>query len=94
MMAGRPPPTGRWLGGKTWRRASARWGCASSSRSWSRRQITALQAEIVRIDAAAEAGLAPYPIAAREQQRRAHLTDIIRRHDAQQPGVADPEELR
>lgn len=40
------------------------------------------QAEIVRIDDAAEAGLDPYPIAAREQQRRAHLTDIIRRHDA------------
>lgn len=36
----------------------------------------------------------PYPIAAREQQRRAHLTDIIRRHDAQRPGAADPEEPR
>lgn len=66
--------------------------CANISRTDS--QITALRAEIVRIVDAAEAGLDPYPIAAREQQRRAHLTDIIRRHAAQQPGTADPEEPR
>lgn len=66
--------------------------CANISRTDS--QITALRAEVARIDAAAEAGLDPYPIAAREQQRRAHLTDIIRRHDAQQPGADDPEEPR
>ncbi|MEU9313338.1 hypothetical protein [Streptomyces sp. NPDC048256] len=43
----------------------------------------ALRAEVARIDADADAGLDPYPIAAREQRRRARLTDIIRRHDAQ-----------
>ncbi|MFD7668126.1 hypothetical protein [Streptomyces sp. NPDC059788] len=66
--------------------------CANISRTDS--QITALRAEIVRIDDAAEAGLDPFPIAAREQQRRAHLTDIVRRHGAQQPGAADPKDLR
>ncbi|MDO0929586.1 hypothetical protein QQY24_31010 [Streptomyces sp. TG1A-8] len=66
--------------------------CANISRIDS--QITALRAEVTRIDAAAEAGLDPYPIAARAQQRRAHLTEIIRRHDAQQPDAADPEEPR
>ncbi|MBZ3908532.1 hypothetical protein [Streptomyces griseiscabiei] len=64
--------------------------CTNISRTDS--QITALRAEVTRIDAAAEAGLDPYPIAAREQQRRTHLTEIIRRHDVQQPGTADPEE--
>ncbi|MDO0929928.1 hypothetical protein QQY24_33045 [Streptomyces sp. TG1A-8] len=48
--------------------------CVNISRTDS--QITALQAEVTRIDAAAEAGLDPYPIAAREQQRRAHLNQI------------------
>ncbi|WP_394426683.1 hypothetical protein [Streptomyces sp. SGAir0957] len=66
--------------------------CANISRTDS--QITALRTEIVRIDDAAEAGLDPFPIAAREQQRRAHLADIIRRHDAQQPSAADPEDPR
>lgn len=40
--------------------------CPNISRTDS--QITALRAEIVRIDDAAEAGFDPYPIAAREQQ--------------------------
>ncbi|MGV2921695.1 hypothetical protein, partial [Streptomyces alfalfae] len=66
--------------------------CPNISRTDS--QITALRTEIVRIDDAAEAGLDPFPIAAREQQRRVHLADIIRRHDAEQPGAADPEDLR
>ncbi|MFJ2510144.1 hypothetical protein ACIPEL_04390 [Streptomyces griseoviridis] len=66
--------------------------CADIGRTES--QITALRAEVTRIEAAAEAGLDPYPVAAREQQRRAHLTEIIRRRDAQQPGAADPEEPR
>lgn len=66
--------------------------CANISRTDS--QINALRAEIARIDAAAEVGLDPYPIAVREQQRRTHLTDIIRRHDAQQPDTDDPEEPR
>ncbi|MFG3398963.1 hypothetical protein [Streptomyces parvus] len=66
--------------------------CANISRTDS--QITMLRAEVARIDAAAEAGLDPYPIAAREQQRRAHLTDIIQRHHGQQPGADDPEEAR
>ncbi|NIY69385.1 hypothetical protein [Streptomyces malaysiensis] len=47
--------------------------CANISRTNS--QITALRAEVTRIDAAAEAGLDPYPIAVREQQRRTHLTE-------------------
>ncbi|WUH90235.1 hypothetical protein OG900_09050 [Streptomyces sp. NBC_00433] len=66
--------------------------CANISRTDS--QIAIFRAEVARIDAAAEAGLDPYPIAAREQQRRTHLTDIIRRHDTQQLSRADPEEPR
>jgi hypothetical protein len=65
--------------------------CANISRTDS--QIAALRAEVARIDADADAGLDPYPIATREQQRRAHLTDIIRRHDAQAPS-AESEERR
>ncbi|MEU6740056.1 hypothetical protein [Streptosporangium sandarakinum] len=53
-------------------------------------QITALRSEVARIDAAAEAGLDPYPIAAREQQRKTRLTEIIRRHEAQPPAGPDP----
>ncbi|MGW1513115.1 hypothetical protein [Streptomyces sp. NPDC002394] len=45
-------------------------------------QVAALRREIARIDADAEAGLDPYPIAAREQQRKARLTKIVRRHQA------------
>jgi hypothetical protein len=66
--------------------------CANISRTDS--QITALRGEVTRIDAAAEAGLDPYPIAAREQQRKTHLTEIIRRHEAQPPAGPDPQEPR
>ncbi|MFJ8694218.1 hypothetical protein [Streptomyces roseolilacinus] len=66
--------------------------CANISRTDS--QITMLRAEVARIDAAAEASFDPYPVAAREQQRRTHLIDIIHRHHAQQPGADDPEEPR
>ncbi len=66
--------------------------CANISRTDS--QITALRAEVERIDADAAAGLDPYPIATREQQRKAHLTAIIRRHDAQQPIDTEVEERR
>ncbi|MEU7474169.1 hypothetical protein AB0A94_37765 [Streptomyces sp. NPDC044984] len=66
--------------------------CANISRTDS--QITALRTEVARTDADADAGLDPYPIAAREQQRKAHLTAIIRRHDAQQPAGTDVEERR
>lgn len=34
----------------------------------------------------------PTPIATREQQRKDHLTGIIRRHDAQQPADTEAEE--
>jgi hypothetical protein len=64
--------------------------CANISRTDS--QITALRAEVARIDADTDAGLDPYPIAAREQQRKSHLTAIIRRHDAQRPADTEPEE--
>ncbi|MFD0345984.1 hypothetical protein ACFQ0M_07705 [Kitasatospora aburaviensis] len=43
-------------------------------------QIAGLRCEIGWIDADAEAGLDPYPIAAREQQRKARLIEIVRRH--------------
>jgi hypothetical protein len=66
--------------------------CANISRTDS--QITALCTEVARIDADADAGLDPYPIAAREQQRKDHLTAIIRRHDAQQPADPEPTERR
>jgi hypothetical protein len=66
--------------------------CANISRTDS--QITALRGEVARIDEDADAGLDPYPIAAREQQRRSHLTAIIRRHDAQQPTHTIVEERR
>jgi hypothetical protein len=62
--------------------------CANISRTDS--QIASLRCEVVRIDADAEAGLDPYPIAAREQQRKTHLTEIIRRHEAQPPAAPDP----
>ncbi|MEU3296650.1 hypothetical protein ABZ722_30445 [Streptomyces longwoodensis] len=65
--------------------------CANISRTDS--QITALRTEVARIDADADAGLAPYPIAAREQQRKDHLTAVIRRHDAQQPDTEPTERL-
>jgi hypothetical protein len=45
-------------------------------------QIAAVRREIARIDADADAGLDPYPVAAREQQRKARLTEIVRRHQA------------
>ena len=54
--------------------------CANVSRTDS--QIAAIQAEIEKIDAAAHDGLDPYPIARREQQRRAALIQIIERHRA------------
>ncbi|MET7608145.1 hypothetical protein ABZS96_38135 [Streptomyces avermitilis] len=57
-------------------------------------QITALRAEVARIDANADAGPDPYPIAAREQQRKAHLTAIIRRQDVQHPADNEAEERR
>ncbi|MFK0143227.1 hypothetical protein [Streptomyces murinus] len=66
--------------------------CTNISRTDS--QITALRAEVARIDTDADAGLDPYPIAAREQQRKDHLTAIIRRHDAQQPADTEPTERR
>ncbi|MDO0929018.1 hypothetical protein QQY24_27760 [Streptomyces sp. TG1A-8] len=66
--------------------------CANISRTDS--QITALRAEVARIDADTDTGLAPYPIAAREQQRKAHLTAIIRRHEAEQLADTDAEERR
>ncbi|AZP22898.1 integrase [Streptomyces aquilus] len=66
--------------------------CANISRTDS--QITALRTEVARIDADADAGLNPYPIAAREQQRKDHLTAIISRHDAQQPADSEPTERR
>ncbi|MFB8776301.1 hypothetical protein [Streptomyces broussonetiae] len=66
--------------------------CANISHTDS--QIAALRREVARIDASAEAGLDPYPIAAREQQRKAHLTEIIRRHAAQPPVGPDPQEMR
>ncbi|MFF8844358.1 hypothetical protein ACF08N_16845 [Streptomyces sp. NPDC015127] len=66
--------------------------CANISRTDS--QITMLRGEVARIDAAAEAGLDPSPIAAREQQRRAQLTEFVRRHHARQPGADDPEDPR
>ncbi|EWM19648.1 hypothetical protein KUTG_09952 [Kutzneria sp. 744] len=66
--------------------------CSNISRTDS--QISALRLEVARIDAAAEAGLDPYPIAAREQQRKAHLTDIIRRHEAHSPTDADLQDPR
>jgi hypothetical protein len=66
--------------------------CANISRTGS--PITALRAKVAQIDADADAGLDPYPIAAREQQRKAHLNAIIRRHDAQQPAATEVEERR
>lgn len=57
--------------------------CANISRTDS--QIAALRREIARIDADAAVGLDPHPIAAREQQRKAHLTEIIRRHETAPP---------
>ncbi|MFE5372773.1 hypothetical protein [Streptomyces mirabilis] len=54
--------------------------CSNISRTDT--QITALRREIVQIDADAEAGLDPYPIAMREQQRKARLLEIVRRHQA------------
>ncbi|MFB7266279.1 hypothetical protein ACFCXH_29650, partial [Streptomyces nojiriensis] len=54
--------------------------CANISRTDS--QIAGVQAEIDTIDSAAEAGLDPYPIARREQQRRAVFVQIIERHQA------------
>ncbi|MFE9775603.1 hypothetical protein ACFYOV_28845 [Streptomyces sp. NPDC005931] len=66
--------------------------CANISRTDS--QITALRAEVALIDADADTGLDPYPIAAREQQRKDHLTAIIRRHEAQQPADIEVEERR
>ncbi|MGW7557778.1 hypothetical protein [Streptomyces rimosus] len=50
--------------------------------------------EVARIDADADAGLDPYPIAAREQQRKVHLATIIRRHGARQPADTEPAERR
>jgi hypothetical protein len=50
----------------------------------------ALRSEAARIDADAEAGLDPCPIAAREQQRKVHLTEIIRRHEAQPQPAPTP----
>ncbi|MGW7510191.1 hypothetical protein ACWGJ0_21110 [Streptomyces massasporeus] len=64
--------------------------CANISRTDS--QITALRAEVARIDADADASLDPYPIAAREQQRKDHLAAVIRRHEAQQPAGTEVEE--
>ena len=66
--------------------------CANISRTDS--QIAALRREVARIDAEAEAALDPYPIAAREQQRKTHLTEIISRHEAQPPAAPDPQEPR
>jgi integrase len=66
--------------------------CVNISRTDS--QIAALRREITRIDAHAEAGLDPYPIAAREQQRKAHLTEIIGRHEAHRPVGPNTEEPR
>ncbi|QDO45842.1 hypothetical protein FNV62_55020 [Streptomyces sp. RLB3-17] len=66
--------------------------CTNISRTDS--QIDALRSELARIDADAEASLDPYPIATREQQRKAHLTNIIRRHEAQPPSGADTQEPR
>ncbi|WP_234540614.1 hypothetical protein [Streptomyces shenzhenensis] len=66
--------------------------CANISRTDS--QIAALRAEVARIEADAIAGLDPYPIAAREQQRKDHLTALIRRHEAQQPADTDDEKRR
>lgn len=66
--------------------------CANISRTDS--QITALRTEVARIDTDADAELDLYPIAAREQQRKAHLTAIIRRHDAQQPADTESTERR
>lgn len=43
-------------------------------------QIAGIQAEIDKIDSDAEAGLDPYPIARREQQRRTAFVEIIERH--------------
>ncbi|MFE0358862.1 hypothetical protein ACFW2I_36085 [Streptomyces nigra] len=66
--------------------------CANISRTDS--QITALRAKAARIDADADVGLDSYPIAAREQQRKAHLIDITHRHQAQQPTDTEVEEQR
>ncbi|MFD5782637.1 hypothetical protein [Streptomyces sp. NPDC126933] len=54
--------------------------CANISRTDS--QIAGIQAEIDKIDSDAEAGLDPYPIARREQQRRAVFVQIIERHQS------------
>lgn len=63
--------------------------CGNISRTDS--QIAEARGEIGRIDADAEAGLDPYPIAEREQQRRALLVDIVERHEAEKtiPAPAD-----
>ncbi|WHM36280.1 hypothetical protein [Streptomyces sp. BPTC-684] len=67
-------------GQRTPDRSRCNLACANISRTDS--QIAAVQAEIDEIDAAAADGLDPYPIARREQQRRAGLVQIIERHRA------------
>ncbi|MFE1091626.1 hypothetical protein ACFW5K_30600 [Streptomyces albidoflavus] len=67
-------------GRRTPDRSRCNLACANISRTDS--QIAAVQAEIDEIDAAAEDGLDPYPIARREQQRRAGLVQLIERHQA------------
>ncbi|KAF5994537.1 hypothetical protein [Streptomyces sp. WAC00263] len=67
-------------GQRTPDRSRCNLACANISRTDS--QIAAVQAEIDEIDAAAEARLDPYPIARREQQRRAALVQIAERHRA------------
>ncbi|MFJ4790727.1 hypothetical protein [Streptomyces sp. NPDC088794] len=62
--------------------------CPNISRTDS--QISALRREVDRINEAAEAGLDPYPIVAREQQRKARLAEIIRQHDAHRPAGRTP----
>lgn len=67
-------------GQRTPNRSRCNLACANISRTDS--QIAAVQAEIDGIDADAEAGLDPYPIARREQQRRTVLVQITERHRA------------
>ncbi|MFB8290200.1 hypothetical protein [Kitasatospora purpeofusca] len=54
--------------------------CPNISRTDS--QVDGLRREIARIDADAAAGLDPYPIAARQQQLRSRLAEIVQSHEA------------
>ncbi|MER5744795.1 hypothetical protein ABT097_16185 [Streptomyces sp. NPDC002225] len=67
--------------------------CPNISRTDS--HIASIQAEIDKIDADAAAGLDPYPIARREQQRRAVFVEIVERHQSSAiPGSPSSEKTR